>query len=223
MCHSDRPRDMTNYVRFLLLWSRKSWHLRKSVLSIALREKQCKASPKHCSTDRQRSTMFVQTVSVGEGVVLERTSGERDGEKNFSTEMMQLVRAVSRRRILARFPRDHSAINGHVRPTYDVKLEPQKQSTRQLKQSRTFAALPPQFNFFSFVSSEEKIVFCTKPHIQSFRNCWEARNRKETKPLLEFLQFFRFWSLSWLIFKWNKKIAGNKCLRGDSYSISPLS
>lgn len=105
--------------------------------------------------------------------------------------MMQLVRAVSLRQILARFPRDHSAINGHVRQTYDVKLEPQKQSMRQLKQSRMFAALPPHFNFFfSCVSSEEKIVFCTKPHIQSFRNCWEARNRQETKPLLEFYYFF---------------------------------
>lgn len=90
---------------------------------------------------------------------------------------------------------------------YDVKLFNRKNNQRAsklLKQYWMFVALPPHFSFFCF--EKEKKTVCTEPHIQSFRNCWEARNRRREKPLLEF-NFSSFCSVfSWwifcIIFKW---------------------
>lgn len=89
----------------------------------------------------------------------------------------------------------------------DVKLEPRETIIR-LKQYWTFArSLRFPLNSFLCFRERKKKQFCTKPHIQSFRNCWEARNRKkeERNRFLSLISVHFVLSLVdefCLIFKW---------------------
>lgn len=170
-----------NYVRFLLLWSRMSWHLRKSAFNIEFERKEQQSIQNIAALiDKCLCRLFWSAKESQQSQdVLNRTSGDRDGEKNFSIEMMPYVRAVSRGQIIAISARSlrSTVTSGELMTSSLSRKNNQRGSLNNHKRSLRF----PLISIFSVLFRAKKKLFRTKPHIQSFRNCWEARNRKETR------------------------------------------